>query len=302
LPEVVLVGRSIADALRDATAILRASSSTPRLDAELLLAFVLGVDRTRLVVEARRELDPAAVARFEALVARRLAHEPVAYILGRRDFRRITLSVDRRVLIPRPETELLVEVGLTLEHGARVVDVGTGSGAVALALKDERPDLEVWATDVDPEALSVARDNGFHLGLEVEFVQADLLAGVSERFDAVLANLPYVAAGAPLPPDVAQYEPTGALFGGEDGLEVIRRLVTELPDVGLIALEVGFDQARVVADLLGQRAARVAPRAARLAPRAARLAPRVARAGRPTNSIEILHDLGGHERVVVARR
>ena len=265
---------SVATVLRDATAVLATASDTPRLDAELLLAEVLGVDRARLVVDARADVRPSSLARFSALVARREAREPVAYILGRKDFRRITLSVDPRVLIPRPETELLVEVGLTLGHGARVVDVGTGSGAVALALKAERPDLAVWATDVDPDALTVARENGVQLGLDVEFVRADLLDGVPARFDAVLANLPYVAAGADLPLDVERYEPAGALFAGPDGLDVIRRLVVQASEVPLIALEVGFDQARTVAALLAQR----------------------------TNSIEIVRDLAGHERVIVGRR
>jgi release factor glutamine methyltransferase len=229
------------------------------------------------VVDARAELNPGALARFDALVARRVAHEPVAYILGRREFRRITLSVDPRVLIPRPETELLVEVGLTLPFGASVVDVGTGSGAVALALKDERPDLSVWATDVDPGALAVARANGFHLESEVEFVEADLLDSprLPPRPSAVLANLPYVAAGADLPPDVARYEPAGALFAGEDGLDVIRRLVAQASEVPFIALEVGVGQAEAVATLLAES---------------------------HTDSIEIVRDLAGCERVVIARR
>jgi release factor glutamine methyltransferase len=272
LPELVVA--SVADVVRDATSVLATASDTPRLDAELLLAEALGVERARLVLDARTELHADALTRFRALVARRRASEPVAYILRRKGFRRITLHVDPRVLSPRPETELLVEVGLTLPPGASVLDVGTGSGAVALALKDERPDLRVWASDVDPEALSVARENAVHLGLDVSFVHADLLAGLDQRFDAVLANLPYVAAGAELPPDVARYEPPGALFAGADGLDVIRRLVGQAPGVDLIALEVGFDQAHAVAALLGSS----------------------------TSSIEIVRDLAGHERVVVRRR
>jgi release factor glutamine methyltransferase len=278
----------LADAVRDATSAL-AASDTPRLDAELLLADVLGVGRERLVLDARAEVDPEALARFNALVARRAAREPVAYILGRKAFRRITLSVDPRVLIPRPETELLVEVGLSLPSGASVVDVGTGSGAVALALKSERPDLDVVGVDVDPDALDVARANGLHLGLEVEFVQSDLLAGLSgRRFDAVLANLPYVAADTALPPDVGCYEPARALFAGADGLDVIRRLVAQTGDVPLVALEVGFDQAQAVGALLAEAATAPATTVPDPTPR--------------TNSIEIVHDLAGHARVVVARR
>ena len=274
MPEVVVAGRSVAEALRDATSVL-AASATPRLDAELLLASVLGVGRERLVIEASTALDPSQLDAFSALFARRRAREPVAYILGRKSFRRIELFVDRRVLIPRPETELLVEVGLTLPSGASVVDVGTGSGAVALALKSERPDLCVWATDMDSDALAVARENGLRLGVGVEFVQAALLFGLSRRFDAVLANLPYVATGSDLPPDVARYEPPGALFAGRNGLDVIRRLVADLADVPLTALEVGFDQADAVAALLRD-------------------------AG--FSSTERLRDLAGHERVVVGRR
>jgi release factor glutamine methyltransferase len=241
----------IRDALTAAAARLAAAGvDSPRLDAEVLLAAVLGVDRGRLVIDRDVVVDGAAAERFEALLARREAREPVAYILGRRGFRRLELTVDRRVLIPRPETELLVEVGLSLAPGARVVDVGTGSGAVALALKDERPDLRVSGADVSADAVAVARANAARLGLEVTFVAADLMDGVSA--DAVLANLPYVADGAPLPPEITLYEPAGALFAGADGLDVIRRAVTAVagPSVGLLALEIGSEQADAVSALL----------------------------------------------------
>ena len=188
--------------------------------------------------------------------------------------RRISLSVDSRVLIPRPETELLVDVGLSLTDGARVVDVGTGSGAVALALKDERPDLSVVGVDVSESAIAVARANAARLGLDVRFVVGDLLAGLSEG-DAVLANLPYIADGAVLPPEIARYEPASALFAGPDGLDVIRRLVASVGSVPFLALEVGFDQADAVAELL-------------------------ASAG--FGSVERVRDLAGHERVALGRR
>lgn len=243
---------TVGDALAAAAARLgSAGVDTPRLDAEVLLASVLEVDRGRLVIDSRAGLDPAAAAEFSALLARREAREPVAYILGRRPFRRLELSVDRRVLIPRPETELLVEVGLSLASGARVLDVGTGSGAVALALKDERPDLVVRGTDVSAEALEVARANASALGLDVAFTRGDLLEGVT-GVDAVLANLPYVADGAELAPEITLYEPAGALFGGADGLDVIRRLVGAVsgPTVSLMALEIGPEQADEVSSLL----------------------------------------------------
>ncbi len=234
---------------------------------------MLGVGRERLVVDAFEQLDGIELERFEAVVARREAREPVAYILGRKAFRRIALSVDRRVLIPRPETELLVDVALTVERGGRIADVGTGSGAVALAVKEERPDLSVIGVDVSDGAIAVARENARRLGLDVEFVRADLLDGVPGPFDAVLANLPYVAEGSGMPPEIELYEPSLALFGGPDGMDLVRRLLTMVDGVPLIALEVSLAEA--VGSL-------------------------VSRAGFP--SVEILRDLAGHERVVVGRR
>ena len=157
---------SVRDALRDATRRLGGSSQTPRLDAELLLAEVLGCRRERLILDRDQVLERAHADRFAALLARRRAHEPIAYLLGRRDFRHLTLAVDPRVLIPRPETELLVELGLGLARGASVLDLGTGSGAVALALKHERPDLGIAGVDVSPDAVAVARANAAKLNLD----------------------------------------------------------------------------------------------------------------------------------------
>jgi release factor glutamine methyltransferase len=227
-----------------------AGAESPRLDAELLLAEALGVTRTSLYLRVPGPLDAAARERFESLLARREAREPVAYILGRKEFRRLSLGVDPRVLIPRPETELLVEVGLELAPGARVADVGTGSGAIALALADERPDLSLTGIDASADALVLARDNARRLGLDVEFVEGDLLVG--GPYDAVLANLPYVRDGEELAPEIARYEPGRALYGGADGLDVIRRLVGMASPgvVPLLALEVGEGQADAVASML----------------------------------------------------
>jgi release factor glutamine methyltransferase len=250
-------GVSVREALDSAViAIGAAGCDTPRLDAELLLAAALGSDRTALFTDPAREVTGAAVRAFQDAVRRRsVMREPVAYILGSKGFRHIDLLVDARVLVPRPETELLVEVGLALPSGARVVDVGTGSGAVALALKHERPDLDVVATDVSAAALEVARANAAALGLEVAFAEGDLLAGVGEC-DAVLCNPPYVAERdrASLPPEIAHHEPEGALFAGEDGLDVIRRLVPATADAGatLLAIEVGAGQAGVVSALFAE--------------------------------------------------
>ena len=261
---------TVSEAISSATERLAAAGcDTPRLDAELLLASVMGVGRERLILDR----DAPVPETFEHVLARREAREPVAYILGWKGFRRITLVVDRRVLIPRPDTELLVEVGLGLPAGARVADVGTGSGAVALALKDERPDLAVCGFDISADAVDVARANAARLSLDVRFEVCDL---IDDRvYDAVLANLPYVREGALLAPEIAGYEPSAALFAGEDGLDLIRRLILRVAGrARLLALEIDPGQAGAVAALL-----------------------RACRFG----SVETLRDLAGRERVVVGR-
>jgi release factor glutamine methyltransferase len=266
---------TIREALGEATARLAdAGCESPRLDAELLLAAALGVTRTELFLRPTGRLDDEAAETFEAHVTRRAAREPVAYVLGVKAFRRLSLALDPSVLIPRPETELLVEYGLGLPHGSRVLDVGCGSGAVALALKDERPDLEVSGSDISAPALAVARGNAERLGLDVRFVLGDLLP-VDRRWDAVLANLPYVADGDALEPEIALFEPAGALFGGPDGLALIRRLVDMLGEVPAVALEVGAGQSVEVSALLGDAGFR---------------------------SVSRLRDLAGLERVVVGIR
>ncbi len=250
-------GVSARDALDGAiTAIGAAGCETPRLDSEVLLAHVLGVERGRLLIDRDLAVQGEAVRAFQNAVRRRsVEREPVAYIVGSRGFRRIDLQVDHRVLVPRPETQLLVEVGLTLPHGSSVLDVGTGSGAVALALKDERPDLELTGSDVSATALDVARANGLRLGLGVRWLQADLLAGVEDEFDAMLSNPPYVAESerAQLAPEILRHEPPGALFSGEDGLATIRALLAQLDDrarVRLVAIEIGAGQAQAVGELV----------------------------------------------------
>jgi release factor glutamine methyltransferase len=238
------------------TAIAAAGCETPKLDAELLLAHVLGVPRERLLTDPETPVAGPAVRAFQDAVRRRaVEREPVAYLLGRRHFRRIQLAVDRRALIPRPETELLVEVGLGLAAGARVLDLGTGSGAVALALKEERPDLHVSASDVSAGALELAALNAERLELDVQLLAADLLEGLDQDFDAILANLPYVAESerAVLAPEILRHEPAAALFAGPDGLAAIRALLEQLgerPDTRLLALEVGAGQAGAVAELI----------------------------------------------------
>jgi release factor glutamine methyltransferase len=241
------------DALDAATTALEAAGcGTPRLDAELLIADALGVGREELFLDPDMEIPPAAARVIAAHVRRRNEREPVAYILGKKGFRNIELKVDRRVLVPRPESELLVEAALDLPEGARVHDVGTGSGAIALALLDERPDLRVTASEVSPEAADLARENAERLGLPLEVEIADGLP--PGDYDLVIANLPYVRDDRwdGLMPEINRYEPRVALTSGADGLDAIRELVAALPPGTLVALEHADDQAEVVRGMLDE--------------------------------------------------
>lgn len=284
------------EALTAATdALAAAGVGEPRLDAELLLAHVSGRSRASLIADPDAALSSAETRRYGELVRRRLRREPLAYIVGTKGFRRLELAVDSRVLVPRPETELLVEVALARRPG-RVLDVGTGSGAIALAVADELPEAEVVATDTSPGALAVARANAERLGLagRVRFEEGTVPEGT--HFDLVLANLPYVAERdwAGLEPEVTQWEPREALLAGEDGLDAYRALLapiaegpaeclrptfsdqtTPLEAAAAIAVEIGVGQAVEVAELLRD-------------------------AG--FEEIEVREDLAGIERVVVGAR
>lgn len=213
---------------------LAAASHAPRLDAEVLLAHVLGTTRAHLLAHPEERPGPARAGQYLRLLGRRAAGEPLAYLVGHREFWSLRLEVNASVLVPRPETELLVERALALRpepHG-RIADLGTGSGAIALALAHERPQWQVTAIDVSPAALAVARANAERLGLgRVEFLLGSWFAPLAgRRFDLLLSNPPYVAAAdAALAQPELQHEPTLALVAGPDGMQCLRAIIRAAP-------------------------------------------------------------------------
>jgi len=265
-----------------------------RLDAELLLCEVLGLGRVELYTSYDRPLSKPEVDAYRELLRRRAAREPVAYILGRREFWSLEFVVDRRVLIPRPETELLVESAVKVLRDRvvdvaglrrlRAADVGTGSGAVAVALATEVPELDLVATDASAAVLEVAPDNARRHGVvdRIAFRQGDACAAFDpgERFDVIVSNPPYVADGdlAGLEPEIRNWEPRSALAAGRDGLDVVHRLVAEAPSHlepdGWLLLEVGNTQGDAVARLMEAESWR---------------------------EVAISRDLAGNERVVAAQ-
>lgn len=280
-------GNTVRDALEAAVDALNAAGcETARLDAEVLLAQATGWDRAQLAAEPEARLPVGASRTFGGMVRRRLLREPVAYILGRRGFRRVELLVDRRVLIPRPETELLVDLAVELEPD-RVLDVGTGSGAIALSAVDELGGTLVTAIDTSFDAVRVAQANTARLGLgdrvDVVLRGPSSLMGAGPGgapFDLLLANLPYVSEDEweELAPEIREYEPREALVPGPTGLEAFEALAEELfglaPRPTVVALEIGADQAHEVTRLI--RAAGYA-------------------------DTEVRQDLAGHDRVVIGR-
>ena len=260
----------------------KAGIESPRLTIELLLAHVLKKKRLQIYLEFEREVDEATLEILRGLVKRRVAGEPLQYVTGEAEFCGLKLAVDRRVLIPRPETELLVEV-VAARKPATVVDVGTGSGCIALALAQRLPAAEVTAVDVSPDALAVAKANADRCDFKnfTRLLQSDLLSIFPDSFtvDAIVSNPPYIASGelAQLPREVKDFEPAQALFAGVDGLEVIRRLVLEakrfLSPTGFVALEIGAGQCAAVTQLFESAGYQVA---------------------------QVEKDLQGHERVIVA--
>jgi release factor glutamine methyltransferase len=277
-----------AEALRRGTMALRAAGAEePQLEAELLLRHVLGLDKTCFYLRLPEALTSRQQRAFQDLLAQRREHKPVAYITGRREFYDLELHVEAGVLIPRPETELVVERCLELLRGrvtqvghASFVDVGTGSGAIALVIARQLPAADVTAVDCSPAALVVAGYNARLLRLSgrVRFLESDLLEAAAGPFDVVAANLPYVptAECETLSPEIRDHEPRIALDGGEDGLELIRRLLSQLPSRlhagGHAVLEIRSGQGEQVRQLAHELC------------------------GAPT---EILSDLAGHDRVAV---
>ncbi|MEA3001959.1 MAG: release factor glutamine methyltransferase [Sphingomonadales bacterium] len=242
------------EALKAATDRLALASDTPRLDAELLMAHALGVTREQLLLS---QLDAETPAGFDALVARRAAGEPIAYILGRRAFWTIELEVGPGALVPRPDSETLIEAAVDRSGatGPRtVLDLGTGPGTLLLAALDQWPEARGLGVDASEAALAYARRNAERLGLagRAEFRRGDWADGVAGPFDLILCNPPYVAEGDALPRDVALSEPQEALFAGKDGLAEYRRLAAAIPPLlagGIACVEIGLGQDAAVSAL-----------------------------------------------------
>lgn len=246
------------DWLRSAEQRLHTISESPRLDAELLLADVLDVNRTRFRSHPEHEIPTQSLPRANQALERRALGEPVAYITGRQAFWTLELHVNASVLVPRPETELLVELALAHLHTdacTRALDVGTGSGAIALAIASERPRCQVVATDLSPAALQCARSNASAHQLAVDLVEGHLFASTEGPFDVVVSNPPYIAADdTHVAPHVRQFEPSIALFAADDGLAVLRSLIVQAPSYlaehGWLILEHGWQQGEQVRELL----------------------------------------------------
>lgn len=250
------VSARVAELIEGATETIAAGGcEEPRSDAEALVAEALGIGVEQLASNGKGDLSPAAVQAIEAAAARRAAREPMAYILGRESFRQIELKVDERVLIPRRETGLLVDAALGLPEGARVHEVGTGSGAVALSLRTERPDLRVTASDISPEAVEAARENAERLGLDLEISIAAGLPDGLDDLDMVVANLPYVTDETvqTRPPEIRR-EPRVAVITdpGVGELDVIRGVIAETPSGCLMALEHDTHHGPAMRELLNE--------------------------------------------------
>ncbi len=279
------------EALRRATTSLRVNGiDDPEIEAEVLLRHVLQLDWTYLFLRLPDELTDEQSDEYQRLIARRVAHTPTAYLTERREFYSMSFAVGPGVLIPRPETEHVVEAVLAIgremlcrQERVTLVDVGTGSGAIALTVAKHLPALRVLASDLSPAAVAIAALNAKRLRLagRVTFLQGDLLSAVDEPVDIIAANLPYIPTSVwtALPPEIRDHEPRTALDGGDDGLRIIDRLLSSAPrhlaPGGAIILEIAYDQAQSLGDLVTERL--------------------------PGATIEIRKDLAGHDRVAVVR-
>jgi release factor glutamine methyltransferase len=249
---------NLGEVLRAAAEYLeRKGVDSPRLDAELLLAHALGLSRVELYTQHDRPLNEDERSAARTLVERRGHREPLAYVLGEWGFRRLTLRTDSRALVPRPETEIVVERALALVadvEAPRVVDVGTGSGAIALAIADERPDAQVFATDVSPDALALARENAERCGLSVSLLEASLLDGIEGPLDLVVSNPPYVLASEieALQPEVRDWEPRVATVADGQTEALVAAAAGGLAPGRWLVLEVHEGHAGEVAALLEQ--------------------------------------------------
>ena len=257
----------VREALAAAAARLGPVSDTPRLDAELLMAHALGTTREQLLLD---RLDEEVPDGFEALVERRLAHEPVAYVTGRRAFWTVELEVGPGVLVPRPDSETLIEAALALfgaDGPATILDLGTGPGTLLLAALDQWPEATGLGVDRSDTALKYARSNAERLGFagRARFRRGDWSEGLEERFDLILCNPPYVETDAKLAPDVRLWEPAEALFAGPEGLDAYRRLAPQLSGLlaegGAACVEIGAGQHAAVTNLFGAQGFSVASRA-----------------------------------------
>ena len=283
LPVNDVVERAIRDVLTDAIKRIASVSSSPKLDAQMLLAETLAVSRAHVIAHPEKNLTIEQAEQFETWVTRREQGEPIAYILGRRAFYDREFIVSPAVLIPRPETEHLLEIALDFlkqNSTATVVDCGTGSGVLAVTIAAHCPDVTVFATDISPDALEIAHHNAQTQQVQIEFLQGDLLQPCIERnlqAQLIVANLPYIAHDEMLTLEVSKHEPTLALDGGADGLDLIRRLLKQAPDVcqpgAMILLEIGADQGNATQQL--------------------------AHTTFPSATVEIVKDYAGHDRVVV---
>jgi len=281
---------TIVGVLHEAISVLEdAGSPSPRLDAEVLLAACLQIDRLCFFTHAEREIDAAAEQVFAGWIQRRIKGEPVSYIVGMKEFWSLPFRVTPAVLIPRPETEVLVEEALAVMptnpgRPWRVLDVGTGSGAIAVALATECKNIQVTATDFSSEALTVAKDNAERNGVtgRIAFLQGDLFEALTGRFDLIVSNPPYISRSDfdLLPPGIRNYEPTGALLAGEDGTDVHRKLIDEgmafLNRGGWLFMEMGEGQGAKLRTYLNEQDG--------------------------YDTVDIRNDYGGVERVIKARR